>query len=245
MDSRALEKYILSLGASRVGFARLEGRDLPGAMGFPCAISFACEVSRGIIDTLLTGPTLPYYEEYIKKNLLLNRIAKEVVFLLQKEGYRAEAIQCTVTDDGRESGYIEAFNNTLSHKTVATLSGLGWIGKNVLLITPEFGPRVRLGSVLTNMPLEVGTPEYVGRCGNCTACVDVCPAKALKGKEWYTGLEREALFDAYACRKKALELSSKIGIRDSICGVCIRACPLGVTPFPREKRMAFGWRTFP
>jgi epoxyqueuosine reductase QueG len=225
MDSSTLKNHILSFGASLVGFAGLEGRDLPGSMGFPYAISLACTLPQEVIKTLSAGPTLCYYEEYTRKNLLLNWIAREVVELLKKEGYRATLIQATIVDKGRERGYIEAFNNSLPHKTVATLSGMGWIGKSGLLITPEFGPRVRLGSVLTDMPLATGTPVLAGRCGNCTACIDACPAKAIRGKEWAVGLARDELFDAYSCRRKALELSDKLGIRDSLCGICIWACP--------------------
>lgn len=225
MDSRTLKEHILSLGASLVGFARLEGRNLPATKGFPFAISFACAISRRVVNTLSAGPTLAYYEEYIKKNFLLDTIASEVAGLLQKGGYRAEVIRATVTDDGRESGYIEAFNSMLPHKTIATLSGLGWIGKSGLLITPEFGPRVRLGSVLTDMPLETGTPVLAGRCGTCISCIASCPAGAIKGREWDVSFSREELFDAYSCRRKALELSGKLGIKDSLCGICIWACP--------------------
>ena len=64
------------------------------------------------------------------------------------------------------------------HKSVAALAGFGWIAKNSLLITPQFGSAQRLTSVLTDMPLKTTPSSYFCQCGDCAICVDACPAGA-------------------------------------------------------------------
>lgn len=243
MDPLALKKYIYHLGASQVGFASLKALEAPAGpvhlrqLDLPYAISIASRMSDEVVSSLSHGPTMAYYEEYVKKNALLNYIATKTVEQIKGAGYRASIVKATVVDDGAD-GYIESFNNSLPHKTVATLSGLGWVGKSLLLISFEHGPRVRLGTVLTDMPLDapggsgesIGRPITRGMCGDCRACVEACPVRAIKGREWEVGVSREGLYDPYLCRRKALELSGRLGIRDSLCGICIWACPVGAQP---------------
>jgi epoxyqueuosine reductase QueG len=62
-------------------------------------------------------------------------------------------------------------------------------------------------------------------CGSCRECVDACPGHAVTGKSWYEGAQRKELFDAFACKKAALEKAAKIGVKNTICGVCIASCP--------------------
>lgn len=226
MVSHSIKQYIYEQGASLVGFARLQGLDLSGAMGFPYAISIACALSLEVIESLHSGPTRTYYSQYKKKNVLLNLIGRGVVGLIRSAGYRAHMVEATVEDAGQDN-YIESFNEKLPHKTVATLSGLGWIGKSSLFISSVYGPRVRLGTVLTDLPLEAGNPVSAGKCGTCRACTKACPVNAIRDGEWRVGIGRDKLLDAHACRKKALEFGSALGVSDSLCGICIWACPVG------------------
>jgi len=109
---------------------------------------------------------------------------------------------------------------------VATRAGLGWIGKNNLLITRLYGPAVRLVTVLTDAPVSPGTPIDKSVCGRCRHCVDACPAHALAGKNWEAGFSREELFNAFTCRDMERQLTQRlIGEAVSICGLCITACP--------------------
>ncbi len=64
----------------------------------------------------------------------------------------------------------------------ATRSGVGWIGKSGNLITEAFGPEVRLGTILTSMPLVPDRPIEESKCGDCAECVKRCPAYALAGQ---------------------------------------------------------------
>ncbi|HLG25539.1 MAG TPA: tRNA epoxyqueuosine(34) reductase QueG [Candidatus Gracilibacteria bacterium] len=66
----------------------------------------------------------------------------------------------------------------LLEKAYAVKAGLGFIGKNTTLITPEFGSFVLLGELLTNLELEYDEPG-AGTCGTCTRCLDECPTKAI------------------------------------------------------------------
>jgi len=115
----------------------------------------------------------------------------------------------------------------LPHKTVATRAGLGWIGKNALLITPKYGSAIRISSVLTNMLLITNNPINESKCGTCNKCVKACSAAAIKGMLWNVNLAREELIDPFKCRIKARELlNKKIGIESAICGKCIEVCPV-------------------
>ncbi len=226
MASHTIKQYIYEQGASLAGFARLQGLDLPGTMGFPYAISFACMLPLEVIGSIRNGPTKAYYLEYKRKNALLTLIGRGVEALIRSAGHRAHMVEVTVEDKGQEN-YLESFDQGLPHKTAATLAGLGWIGKSALFVSPIYGPRVRLGTVLTDMPLETITSVSTGKCGSCTNCIRACPASAIRDKEWQVGVKRDELLDAHACRKKALEFSAALGINDSLCGICIWACPVG------------------
>jgi epoxyqueuosine reductase len=115
---------------------------------------------------------------------------------------------------------------TVSHKMIAHLAGLGWIGKSCLLITPDNGPRVRFSSLLTNAPLKTSHNTITERCGNCTICTDICPAKAINGKSYLSGEEREIRFDFKKCQDYFDDMK-KDNSRKPVCGMCLYACPYG------------------
>ena len=63
-------------------------------------------------------------------------------------------------------------------------------------------------------------------CDQCGACADVCPGHAVTGHDWQVGIPRESLYDFSACRETALDFEKKRKVvHDSICGMCIAACP--------------------
>ncbi|MHB9032088.1 MAG: 4Fe-4S double cluster binding domain-containing protein, partial [Anaerolineae bacterium] len=96
------------------------------------------------------------------------------------------------------------------------------------LITRQYGPRVRLASVLTQAPLPAAQPVTVSSCGNCRRCVEACPANALQGVNWQAGAPREELVDVTGCAGTAHELlMARIGRDDTVCGICIAVCPFG------------------
>ena len=66
-------------------------------------------------------------------------------------------------------------------KALAQKAGLGWIGKNTLLLNKNAGSYFFLGEIYTDLELPIDEPEIVSHCGSCTSCMDVCPTKAFEG----------------------------------------------------------------
>ena len=107
----------------------------------------------------------------------------------------------------------------ITMKMLATIAGIGWIGKCAILTTKETGPALRFTAVLTNAPFEHGTPIIKSQCPpDCTDCADACPTQAIKGGLWERGIHRDEFFDVEACKKHR----SKV---DGYCCICMSACP--------------------
>jgi len=104
-------------------------------------------------------------------------------------------------------------------KDSATLAGIGPIGKNNLLVTAEFGPRVRLRAIVTDAFLVHGTPvETSSYCQDCNSCIDACPAGALV----------DGHYDVNACEPYQLGHLRALSPQTKIwCNACIDACPVG------------------
>lgn len=121
---------------------------------------------------------------------------------------------------------MERHKSRLPHKTIATRSGIGWIGKSALLVTKEFGSAVRISSILTNAPLKADKPINESRCGSCMTCTKACPGQAVKGRNWSVGVEREDYYDPELCYKKAREIAARVLNKEiTLCGKCIYVCP--------------------
>ncbi|MGE5405954.1 MAG: 4Fe-4S double cluster binding domain-containing protein [Candidatus Saccharibacteria bacterium] len=215
-----LKSILISHGAALVGFADLyevaeEVRD-----GYPNGISIAVALKPEIINRVDHGPTQEYFDEYMRCNHLLDSLDVRAADLLKGKGYKALAkVRASVQTD------LTNHTTKLPHKTVATRAGLGWIGKCALLITREFGAAVRLSTVLTDAPLEAAEPINKSKCGKCTVCVSVCPALAPTGQNWEVGLPRAHYYDFDACNRYAEAMSNKNGLPETICGLCVLACP--------------------
>ncbi|SHH23165.1 Epoxyqueuosine reductase QueG (queuosine biosynthesis) [Caloranaerobacter azorensis DSM 13643] len=218
---KIIEKAI-SMGASKVGFAKLENFLPDNFSHLKTGISIIVRLSDQIMNDVVDKPTHTYFHHYRTVNFLIDQITLAITIMIQNEGYLAMAIPASQTVKTKTDAYTGIFQ----HKTVATLAGLGWIGKNACLVTEEFGPRIRLGTVLTNMILPYDEPIRNSKCGNCNICVKKCPALALKGNNWYQGMDRDALIDAFACSSYMSEQYKDIG-RGSVCGLCISSCPKG------------------
>lgn len=209
-------------GVGKVGFAYL-GDVLPNKLRhLPYGISLVYPLLNSVIDQINDTPTFNYFHHYRTVNANLDRLALITAEYIQRKGYNAYTIAASQSVKDETDKYTGIFQ----HKTVAAASGMGWIGKSGLLVTPEYGPRVRLATVLTDMKLEVSNiPQFPG-CGNCMSCVNACPAMALTGNNYVSGADRSTVIDARACSEYMKRNFQHIG-RGSVCGVCIKVCPFG------------------
>jgi epoxyqueuosine reductase len=213
--TEALERLAVTSGASLVGFADVEGlADLPRAVAL--AVSYAPEVF-GDREHM---PNPAFAGEHTRLVAYLERLGNEIASRLRAEGYRV------IPDPAPRDGVDRVKSAApFSHKTAATRAGLGWIGKTDLFVSRELGPAVRLASVLTDAPLAVGEPVTESECGECTVCVDACPAGAASGRLWFAGLHRDEFFDVSACRTTCRERERAFGVERGGCAVCMAVCP--------------------
>ena len=216
-----LSTLLLANGANMVGFADLH--DIPPDIreGFPLGVSIAVALNPEIVSRIEKGPTRQYHAEYQRVNQLLDSLGHNTAQFLEERGYRAQWSAATNANIDADT-----LATRFPHKTVATRAGLGWIGKCALLVTWPYGSAVRITSVLTDASLSIDDAVNTFNCGDCHACVDVCPGQAPSGIEWQINLHRDGFFDAFACRNAARELAiRKIKRRETICGMCIAVCP--------------------
>jgi hypothetical protein len=151
MNKLSLELYdlLLGKGASLCGFAGLE-RIVEGELQY--GVSVAVRLPVPVLQSIAEGPSRIYFDAYHEINDQLDSLVTLGAEYLQSKGYRAHAK--TRANVQEHPGY----RTDLPHKTVATRAGLGWIGKSALLVTREFGPAVRISSLLTDAPLTLGEP---------------------------------------------------------------------------------------
>jgi len=189
----------------------------------PRAISMGLPYPAGVVNQLADAPSHTYLYYYKVLNTRLDDLALLLANRLQEAGYEAFPIPASqrVTED-RLAGIF-------SHRLAAALSGLGWIGRNSSLISPEYGPRLRLVTVLTDCPLPEDRPME-SRCGVCRACEEACPSGAITGEEFCPEDPLEKRFLGYLCDEHLSRVRSTFGKR--ICGKCLSACPWG----ERKKR---------
>ncbi len=222
-----LRAQLAELGISLYGFAEVRGL-FPGSWGeWPRAISLVLPFTERDLAGVDYGPTPAYYAAYRALNAQLNAAAQALERWIDAQGFRAKAFPATVTQEELNTVLGADLTAPVQHKTVATRAGLGWIGKSGLLVTPQYGPRVRLASVLTDLPLPTAKPITRGFCGTCKLCVEACPAGAISGSEWRAEMPLKALVDVQACRKTAEWLAyGRLKIDETICGICVAVCPL-------------------
>lgn len=186
---------------------------------YKTGVAVAVSLPENVIRDLQEAPTEEYYHLYGSLNRKLNAIVLEGEKFLKSQGFEAYAQTTDRVKVDRDR------ISELPHKTVATRAGLGWIGKNCLLVTPQYGSAVRISSLLTDAPLNWDEAVNQSRCGACSLCVKNCPGQALKGTLWDAGIQREKIVDVEKCRKKQVEIMfEKTGIETDLCGKCFAVC---------------------
>ncbi len=172
-------------------------------------ICFGFVLSKGILETVTGGPTPLYLHHYRQLNYRLDMTAYLLAKKIEEQGYNALPLAASqVVDWQNQRAHI-------SHKRMAQLAGLGWIGRNNLLVHPSYGSQVRYNTVLTDMPLEPDHPIEQS-CGDCRACLALCPAQAIT--------EDPGDFDHLGCFAMVKKLKNERNLGHYICGICVEAC---------------------
>ncbi len=151
------------------------------------------------------GELLVPHSEYL--NGRLNKAIYDLADLFRKEGFRSlplPAVGCPT-----DQRFLTAI---FSYKHAAQLAGLGTIGRHSLLITPQYGPRVRLACLLTEAPSEATPLMQKDYCIDCDACIQQCPARAL---------QVPAQGEVYSMNKFACRTYRQSGLT---CSVCMKTC---------------------
>jgi epoxyqueuosine reductase len=214
-----IKDTLLKAGASKIGFANLSA--LPNvSTKFPSAISILVKLDPIIIEGIKNTPTTEYCTEYDRINVLLDSLVNIADNLLKEFGFLTLTPKATV-----KASELDIFKALIPHKTAARLSGLGWIGKNALLITEEYGSAVRLASVFTNADFKYDSPLDKVKCGNCMNCKKVCPGNAVKGINWTLDAKQKGYYDRTRCREVVENFMNKGVVSKAICGICIANCP--------------------
>jgi len=166
---------------------------------------------------------LDYYlsMDYQSKNIRLGHLYRDwaglqLISFLRMKGHDAKEVPLGFIDEGNKIA-------RMSFKVAAYEAGIGVFGRLGIIITPEYGPRVNLGAVLTDAKLEPdGHMTGFNPCNNCTVCVENCPAKAIR--EDLTppsGFRRDRCVGFFDWIRKETK------DRDFTCGYCYERCPSG------------------
>ena len=189
------EQRIKDKGADFVNFVDISMLPAEMTEGYPCAVLFGKALSREYVNTLRSGLE-PRHKEMNNTERKMDALAVKVAGWLESEGYRS-------------IGKLKT--NQLPHKTVALRAGLGFIGKNNLLVTEKYGCALLLGKVLTTAPFASRSEfPQAPQCGDCSSCVEVCPTETLLGTAWTVTATREEMM----VRKRCI-----------VCLKCMVSCP--------------------
>lgn len=215
----SLRRELLDHGATVVGFADLRGYLSGEIAHLDRAVSIG-------VDRRLNEDTLS----------LLAKLQKRTVRFLKARGHRTLTIP---PDSDRKKGtFISKLYSLFNHKMAATSAGLGWIGKNGLLISPDYGPRLSLATVLTDARLAPDVPMEYSLCGGCTLCKTYCPSQAITGAGWSRSAPFVELVKLSACMSHKATKRATDGKPN--CGLCINICPYGrqsITEGPEGKKL--------
>jgi epoxyqueuosine reductase QueG len=219
--------YIDYLGFADLGPYQGELTQAGGPIvdGYQSGISIGIALPNSIVDHLPQRHDINVSCEYRLHaydiiNERLNLVASMLASFLNGKGYRTLPIPAADhTEDGK---------STVSHKMIAHIAGIGWIGKSCLLVTPDHGPRVRFISLLTDAPLKTVNNPIEQKCGGCTQCTQICPVGAIKGKNYAQGEARDERLYFDKCNSYFEQMKKDRPY--AVCGMCLYACPNGRKP---------------
>lgn len=217
MNKQTILRAANELGADIVGACDLGYAPIEDFPNMRYAVSLGIKLSDAVFKTIDTAPSFVYFQHYRTANTILDTIAFNLARQIENEGYLALPVAAS-----QSLGSKNPYNGIVPHKTAAVLSGLGFVGKSGLFLSNDYGSKIRLATVLTDLPLFYDGEIIKNGCGDCTLCRDACPAGAIYGTPPTADGQRN--FDAEKCSRYMKEHFQSIG-RGSVCGICIKACP--------------------
>lgn len=211
LTSTMVKEYGIHAGANVVGIAASKDFCLAPDGFRPTDVLPECR-SVIVLGAAFSPEALKSTAEYTEsRNAMLTAMtdmAKSVAKRVKADGYKAKAISAAggkwVEGDGRKEqfGYI-------SLKHAAEIAGLGIIGKNYLLTSPQYGNLLWLSAVLTDAELAPDEKVQSAMCDDCNKCVEACPSGALDslasfGKKgcsrFFTIEDRKFTIKCFLCR---------------------------------------------
>jgi len=221
-----IKQFCQDAGADIIGFASVERWNeadevpvdfRPQALWEPARTVMVLGV--GIpLPIVETTPSILHKETYDTANRVLDAMAYNLVRFLNRLGHAAYFF----SRDG--FGSLRLLKDrppaAFGHIMAAKYAGLGTVGLNNCLLTPEFGPRVRFVSVFTSAIMEPDPMIEKDLCIKCEACAKCCPVDAITLRED----QFKGDFDLIACIDRHIDLT-----RDKAypCGICTKVCPIG------------------
>lgn len=209
-------------GAELIGFAPVkrweEYKDVPAEF-YPRTIwpQAKTAIVMGVplwLPIVEAAPSVLGREQMIVTGKLLEKAAFRLVVLLNRAGYRAVSVPWNSRGETVETPTV------FSNAWAGYYAGLGTVGRNHALLTREYGPRLQLKSVLTDLEVA-GDPLVDGAlCTRCLHCQTICPAQALGGD----ANTPQAVLNQEACLHYEKKLQKAFC---DPCGACIKVCPVG------------------
>jgi epoxyqueuosine reductase QueG len=217
MSETEIKKLVRSFEADLCGIASADRLD-DAPEGFrPLDIMPSC---RSVVVFAKKWPRDSIFEEDLgytetRNNLMadLKKITADTIKALKKAGIAAVSVSSNNSIVDKRTGRYHA---PISLKHCAVAAGLGRIGKNTIVVTPEYGNMIWLGAILTDAAWEPDEPLSGSPCEEgCTVCADICPVHAVGSSE----------LDQKACANLAYRVPRK-GERFAIkCRACRASCP--------------------
>jgi len=172
------------MGAVAAGVSSIESLvkanavDLDVLPSAKTVLAIACGHSRAALDSknlqVKQYDTIATYEK-------VRKVCKEMAMALESQGYEAMAIPAYIPLDMSDGKY--GMVGSMDLRRTAVEAGIGSCGKSGLVLVKGFGPRVRLGAVITSAPLNPTKKRFKSLCPpKCQICLSGCPGRALLGK---------------------------------------------------------------
>ena len=218
VTQKQLVEKALSFGAELAGIASAQRWEERGEMPkeqrprslWPQAQTVLVMAVPLWLPLVEAAPTVLGREQVIVANRILEKAAYKMVLFLRDQG--AAAVSLTESSNGTTPEEPQGFSNVWA----GYYAGLGTIGQNRALLTQEYGPRIQLKAIFTDLQVAASVVQATSLCHDCGLCKELCPAQALP--------QQGRALDYKACHEYEGRLRQAFC---DPCSNCIKVCPVG------------------